>query len=67
MSQKSTVHGLLWLNIDLFLKRNSTQEMLIKQKLTQVERLVQLNEMAIIQMKSLLNNKSINKLGVKND
>ena len=45
----------------------SINAMLIKQKLTQVERLVQLNEMAIIQMKSLLNNKSINKLGVKND
>ena len=37
----------------------SINAMLIKQKLTQVERLVQLNEMAIIQMKSLLNNKSI--------
>jgi hypothetical protein len=45
----------------------SINAMLIKQKLTQVERLVQLNEMAIIQMKSLLNNKSIKKLGVKND
>jgi hypothetical protein len=40
----------------------SMNAMLIKQKLSQPERLVQLNEMAIIQMKSLVNSKAIKKL-----
>lgn len=40
----------------------SINAMLIKQKLAQSERLVQLNEMAIIQMKSLVNSKAIKKL-----
>ena len=38
---------------------------LIRQKLPQSERLVQLNQIAIFQMKSLLNNPSIKKLKVK--
>ena len=40
----------------------SINAMLIKQKLSQAERLVQLNEMAITQMKSLLNSKALKKL-----
>jgi hypothetical protein len=40
----------------------SMNAMLIKQKLSQPERLVQLNEMAIIQMKSLVNSQAIKKL-----
>jgi len=40
----------------------SINAMLIKQKLSQAERLVQLNEMAIVQMKSLLNSKATKKL-----
>jgi hypothetical protein len=40
----------------------SINAMLIKQKLSQAERLVQLNEMAIVQMKSLINSKAIKKL-----
>lgn len=40
----------------------SINAMLIKQKLSQAERLLQLNEMAIVQMKSLVNSKAIKKL-----
>jgi len=40
----------------------SMNAMLIKQKLSQSERLVQLNEMAIIQMKSLVNSTAMKKL-----
>ena len=40
----------------------SINAMLIKQKLSQSERLLQLNEMAIIQMKSLVNSKALKKL-----
>ncbi len=40
----------------------SINAMLINQDLTQGERLTQLNERAISQMKSLLSNKSIKKL-----
>ncbi len=40
----------------------SINAMLIKQKLSQPERLLQLNEMAIVQMKSLVNSKAIKKL-----
>jgi hypothetical protein len=40
----------------------SINAMLIKQKLSQAERLVQLNEMAITQMKSLLNSKALKKM-----
>lgn len=40
----------------------SINAMLIKQKLAQPERLFQLNEMAITQMKSLLNSKALKKL-----
>ena len=40
----------------------SMNAMLIKQKLSQPERLLQLNEMAIVQMKSLVNSKAIKKL-----
>jgi hypothetical protein len=40
----------------------SINAMLIKQKLAQSERLLQLNEIAIVQMKSLINNKAIKKL-----
>jgi len=40
----------------------SINAMLIKQKLAQPERLLQLNEMAITQMKSLLNSKALKKL-----
>jgi hypothetical protein len=45
----------------------SINAMLIKQKLVQPERLMQLNEMAIAQMKTLVNSKAIKKLEVKND
>ena len=40
----------------------SINAMLIKQKISQAERLVLLNEMAITQMKSLLNSKALKKL-----
>jgi hypothetical protein len=40
----------------------SINAMLIKQKLSQSHRLIQLNEMAITQMKSLLNSKALKKL-----
>ena len=40
----------------------SMNAMLIKQKLSQSERLIQLNEMAIIQMKSLVKSKALKKL-----
>jgi hypothetical protein len=40
----------------------SINAMLIKQNLSQAERLLQLNEMAITQMKSLLNSKALKKM-----
>lgn len=42
----------------------SINAMLIKQKLSQAERLLQLNEMAIVQMKSLVNSKAIKRLNL---